>query len=275
MTKQGFNLKIGSQNVRGINKQSKRIALFNWIKEKRFDVMLLQETFSSAEDENLWRSEWEGPIYYSHGSKHSCGVAVLVNKGFDFEPELILCDSEGRYVIVKAKIEEEMICIVNIYAPNTKQEKSNFFKHVHKLLLQNEMHINQTLIIGGDWNTCISSSLDKSGGRDIEDSVTEEMKLLLSDLELVDIWRLKNPNTKRYTYRQRKPLIQSRLDYFMVSSDVMDMTDQTQILASYCSDHSCVSLKLMCTPEEIRGPGFWKFNSTLLEDSDFVKSLSI
>ena len=93
-----YNFRIGSLNIRGINKHSKRISTFNWIKSKNFDVMFLQETFSSKADENLWQSEWGGPIFWSHGSKHSCGVSILVRKGFDLDPVQVVSDVSGRYI---------------------------------------------------------------------------------------------------------------------------------------------------------------------------------
>ena len=269
-----FDFRIGSQNVRGINKHSKRMSLFSWIKKKEFDIMLLQETFSSKENKNLWQTEWEGPMYFSHGTKHSCGVAILVKSSFDFEPRQILHDTNGRYIIIKAKIQGEELCIANIYAPNTNQEKYVFFQLFHDKLKNNYMNSHETLIIGGDWNTIISPTLGKSGGRDVVDTVTKEMKALLDDFELFDIWRLKNPNTKRFTFRQKKPIIQSRLDFFMVTRDVIDMTEQAQVLASFCSDHSCISLTLSQIENQSRGPGFWKFNSLLIGDVEFVAALN-
>ena len=59
---------------------------------------------------------------------------------------------------------------------------------------------------------------------------------------LIDIWRLKSPTVKRFTFRQRQPLIRSLLDYFLISTCINDMVDKTKILTSFCSDHSCIEL---------------------------------
>ena len=85
------------------------------------------------------------------------------------------------------------------------------------------------------------------------DTKTLQMKSLLINLGLGDFWRLKNPTTKRFTYTQRRPLVQSRLDYFMISSPLNDVVDNANILTSFCSDHSCVALKLNPLPVESRG----------------------
>ena len=107
MTPGSFDFRVGSLNIRGINKHSKRIVTFNWVKNKNIDVMFLQETFSSNPDENLWQTEWGGPVFWAHGSKHSSGVCILVRKGFDLNPVDVITDSDGRYLIIKALVQGE------------------------------------------------------------------------------------------------------------------------------------------------------------------------
>ena len=70
---------------------------------------------------------------------------------------------------------------------------------------------NKSVIVGGDWNTILDAKIDKADGvMKKGDTKTLEMKSLIMDLDLIDIWRLKNPTVKRFTFRQRQPLIQSR-----------------------------------------------------------------
>jgi exonuclease III len=159
-----FDFTIGSLNIRGINKHTKRIATFNWVKSKNFDVMMLQETFSSKSDENLWKSEWGGQVFWSHGTKHSCGVSILIRKGFDLEPIECISDENGRYIILKATVQGEMVYIVNLYAPNTEQAKSVYYTHLQTIINQCGVSNNDNMIIGGDWNTILSPDLDKAGG---------------------------------------------------------------------------------------------------------------
>ena len=104
-----YDFRIGYLNIWGINKHSKRISTFNWIKSKNFDVMFLQESFSSKADENLWQSEWGGPIFWSHGSKHTCGVSILDRKGFDLDPVQVAAGESCRYIILKAEGQGETL----------------------------------------------------------------------------------------------------------------------------------------------------------------------
>ena len=37
------------------------------------------------------------------------------------------------------------------------------------------------------------------------------------DLDLIDVWRIKNPEKGRFTWRQKNPEIHCRLDFFFLS----------------------------------------------------------
>ena len=57
-----------SLNVKGIREKHKRDRIFAWSREKRADIVFLQETFSSRDVEEKWATEWNGRCIYSHGS---------------------------------------------------------------------------------------------------------------------------------------------------------------------------------------------------------------
>ena len=127
-------------------------------------------------------------------------------------------------------------------------------------------------IFGGDFNTVLDKDLDKSGGSTVDKHVKkrEEIFKWLDAFDCVDIWRNKNPDKKRYTWRQSKPRIQCRLDYFLISTDLASCVKNSDILPGYKTDHSLIVTHFQITNEN-RGKGFWKFNASLLEDEDFVK----
>jgi exonuclease III len=59
-----FNI-IGflSLNVRGIRSFDKRKALFHWCMKDKADIIFLQETYSTPEVENVWKSQWRGELF--------------------------------------------------------------------------------------------------------------------------------------------------------------------------------------------------------------------
>ena len=77
---------------------------------------------------------------------------------------------------------------------------------------------NSPLIMAGDCNSIFDGNFDEAGGKKQGGNIVENMKEIINIFDLIDIWRLRNPLTKRFIYRQKTPLIQTRLDYFLVSS---------------------------------------------------------
>ena len=88
-----------------------------------------------------------------------------------------------------------------------------------------------------------------------------------------DIWRLRNTDKKRYTWRQKLPRVQCRLDYFLISHQLLDIVIDTDIMPSMLSDHSQILLDLKYLPEPILGSGLWKMNASLLSDEDYKNKL--
>ena len=50
--------------------------------------------------------------------KKKAGVAILISDKIDFKKMAIKRDQEGHFIILKRRIHQEDINIVNIYAPN-------------------------------------------------------------------------------------------------------------------------------------------------------------
>jgi len=95
---------------------------------------------------------------------------------------------------------------------------------------------------------------------------------MTEEMNLIDIWRILNPDVKRYTWRghTKNGFVQSRLDYFFISSHMIYDVQVADIAPSIKSDHSLLKLSFNLKPCESRGKGFWKFNNSLLSDNSYV-----
>jgi len=262
-----------SLNVRGLNDQVKRRTVFRWLHQQRVDVVFLQETFSNAKIERVWRAEWGGTILYSHGTNHSKGVAILVNPRKSCE--IINCknDTNGRLLIVNAVIAGEQVCFVNLYAPNEITEQYMFFQDIRTKLRENS---TCHTIMAGDFN-CSLTDMDKRGGRPVKEKLRtiQAINLLTKGQDLIDIWREKNPKERRYTWRDANQGIMCRLDYIFVSDSLKARCGSANIIHAPSPDHSAVTVHFEPQNACKRGPGFWRFNNTLLNDKTYTDTMKL
>ena len=57
-------------------------------------------------------------IFRANGNQRKHGIAILISDKLDFKINTIKRDKEGNYIMIKGSIQEEVITIVNTYAPN-------------------------------------------------------------------------------------------------------------------------------------------------------------
>ena len=95
----------------------------------------------------------------------------------------------------------------------------------------------------------------------------------MSDRDLCDLFRVRNPDTRRFTWRRNNSFLQRCLDYFLVSKYSQGQIDTFDIIPSVQSDHSALKKKFSPFGERKRGPSHWKFNNSLVLDTDFVTAM--
>ena len=135
-----------------------------WLNECKYDIVFLQETYSTLEVENIWKTQWQGKLFFSHGTNHSCGVMALVRSDLDFKVKSINVDNEGRHLIIEAEVQGSAYLLVNSYAPNKVQEQCRFFQNVNKSIENLVVDKEHKIFIGGNFNVALNSELDCSGG---------------------------------------------------------------------------------------------------------------
>ena len=58
--------------------------------------------------------------------------------------------------------------------------------------------------------------------------------------ELTDIWRQGNPNEEKFTWRNKSFKMQCRLDYLLISRQLMNLTNKSTIPFAPATDHSAI-----------------------------------
>ena len=92
---------------------------------------------------------------------------------------------------------------------------------------------------------------------------------ICENLDLVDAWRILNPEARRYTWRQSRPEIHCRLDFFLESQSLLDIVSSADILPGFKTDHSLITINISLHSNP-RGRGFWKLNTSLLVGADYI-----
>ena len=129
-----FAASFCSLNARGLNQARKRRQLFRWLHNNKFDIVFLQETYSSKCVENAWKSEWGGKIYFCHGTNHSRGVMIMFNPKLDALVDSVEVDKNGRYLLLQTTISDTTFQLCNIYSPNNSSDQITFFSSILDVL---------------------------------------------------------------------------------------------------------------------------------------------
>lgn len=267
--------KLYSFNVRGLSNKHKRNTIFQYLKKNHKGIIFIQETHSTPETEKKWQGEFGGKIYFSHGTSQSKGVAILVPQYINFKLKQSVNDNKGRILLLDCDINDEHFTLVNFYAP-TKDNVEEQRKTLLKLQEIISDHVDSSLIIGGDFNCCLNPKLDKRGGRlEKPSTYVNDIKEMNEQLELIDVWRTRNPYSERFTHRQnsRAGLVFSRLDFFLISTHLSYSIVSCDILTGIMSDHSIIEIKIKHNKGSPKGKGFWKFNNSLLKDTEYITKI--
>ena len=136
-----------------------------------------------------------------------------------------------------------------------------------------DIHQNKQITLAGDFNLFLDTTLEAEGGSPClkKKSVAKLIKIK-EHFDLCDIWRLRNPDVKQFTFRQKHAsgFIQRRLDYFFISNSLQDVINHADFFAASSTDHSPVTISISKNKNRIHSHGFWKFNSSLLSDQNYV-----
>jgi hypothetical protein len=109
-------------------------------------------------------------------------------KKIDFQPKVINKDKEGHFILIKSKIFQDELSILNIYAPNA---RTPIF--MNATLLKIKAHIAPHRIIVGNFNTPFSA-MDRTW----KQKLSRHSKTNRSYQP--NIYRTFYPKTKEYTF---------------------------------------------------------------------------
>ena len=210
-----------------------------------------------------------GRTYYSHGTSNAKGVMILIGKNAKIKVLRSVKDGNGRFLILKVCIEKGEYLLANIYGSN--EDKPEIFRDLMEEM--ETLEVDQK-IIAGDFNFCMDPVIDKQGGNpDTHVQTRQYVMAYMQQHHLIDIWRGQNPQTFQFTWKRLQPSpIFVRLDYIIISEMLQQTVADAYVDPGFKTDHS-IPVTSLCFTDMQRGPGFWKFNTSLLEDQIFREQL--
>ena len=264
-----------SVNIRGLNERKKRRSVFRWLKREKVDICFIQESFSVQDSERMWKNEWGGEMFFSHGTNHGRGVIILIRPRLDIKIVNTFTDNIGRIIVLDTLIQDEKISLINIYAPNMEENQVHFFNHLKNTMIQ-KVPTDSYILLGGDFNTVLNWDKDRKSSSVTTPSnkyhqIIRTLTEIKTYFDIQDIWRIKNPLAVRYTWRRTNPSrASSRLDFWLSSSSLFDYVESCDIIPSVKSDHSAVTLQFNSYETNSRGRGYWKLNTSYLNEEPYI-----
>ena len=263
-------VKILSLNVNGIRDHHKRKDIFDYLRRKNAQIIMLQETHLKTQEENMVRAMWGYDCILNGDSTNSNGVGIFFNTNFQYKIHKITKDLEGKYIILDIEIHSKRYTILNLYGPSDRDSPSFFEDILDKLEDMN----NESIIIGGDWNVIPDMGRDannyRGGNRPRARAKITEMSEVMN---LTDIWRELHPNDRKFTWRRFNSAQQGRLDYFIISENLLQNNVSAEIEPGYRTDHSIITLEMSHSNDNKRARTYWKFNNSLLRDAKYTEEI--
>lgn len=234
----------------------------------RIDVIGLQETHCPNDSaEYLWNQDFPSMnVFWSHGTSHSCGVAICIARRLNPSNILLRRDDSGRFLSISFHVESTHHTFTCMYAPTNTPDRMTFFrKHLSPVASTNNH------VIVGDFNTALTT-LDRLHPTARPDPSAAYLTSLLRRNNLTDLFRTRHPQTPGYTWKRPDGTQMTRLDFILGTEDVTPKVTSVTIWPIAWSDHSLVIAQTTDGPQ--RGHGYWKLNVSLLKDEEYCKRVT-
>ena len=163
-------------------------------------------------------------------------------------------------------MDNKKICVAGIYAPNT--DTPDFYSR----LINELVEINENIVLIGDFNLTLNSSMDRCGTTSNNERSAQVVKDLMSEYKLCDTWRERNESERVYSWfkhGKNQEIKASRIDMALISAGLNYHVENITYIPGILTDHSAVYISLKIYKNE-RGTGYWKFNNSYLTNQNFI-----
>lgn len=254
-----MSIKLASWNVNGIRSVLNKGALQSYLEESNPDIICLQETKAQEDQVDFDFSELGYYEYWNSAvRKGYSGTAIFtrikplsVTYGIGIEDH----DQEGRVIT----LEFADYYLVTVYTPNAKRDLTRLeYREVWEddfLAYLNTLNAVKPIVFCGDLNVAhqeIDLANPKTNTKNAGFTIEERTKFSqVIEAGYVDVFRYRNPEvTGAYTWwsymnKARQRNVGWRIDYFVVSPNIIDRIHDVKIRPEVMgSDHCPIELEI-------------------------------
>ena len=271
-------IKVTSLNMRGClkNNKDKLKMVIDWLRINRIAILALQETHLTDEAVEELNEKYEKLKFFGSGLSTSKGGIMFITTDRIGTPKSLTYKTleQGRSRVLCLDYEGQTLTIVNVYMPNNKPQQKETLQNLCKDLRNHQGIADSELLIVGDWNF-MEDKIDRSPQHNDDKGVAREMSRLKMSFDLIDGWRVANPDERRFSWEgmsgnERKKIF-SRIDRIYTSRKMWDITNKYKIINCDISDHDGVAttIREASTPE--MGKGEAKLNMSIINHPMFRK----
>ena len=142
-----------------------------------------------------------------------------------------------------------------------------------KLLAKCDVSPLKQLVMAGVFNLFFNSKLEAQGGNStLKKNSSAKLIEFKGIYDLCDIWRVRNTKSKEFTFTQKHSsgCIQHRPHHILISNTLQEFVTMAEILTPISTNHSLILFSFSKGKTTIRDKRFWKFNSSLTKDQNYI-----
>ena len=265
-------MSINCRSVRG--KEREIVKIF---KERACDFLLLQETrIENQYSANKFVQDLQlknGWVSYSSKFSNSVeGLGTSILQISDTWEVKKVIRYGGRLTAIGITDHKESLTIVNVYAPAKGNDRKTFFTKLLEIL----QNIKGEIILIGDFNVTLDDG-DIFGTWVGETQLGRtELQEIFDSLNFRDGYRVISPHGSDYSFEHKAHDRRSRIDriYIGETRQITRHEYLNETITRNWTDHKGLYVHLGERANDInRKPAYWKFNNSLLTDTEYVETI--
>ena len=204
-------------------------------------------------------------------SSASCGILALVRDDAPVNDVRAGAAPEGGRVLeLVLSYAGQELSVVGCYAPDRRSQRAAFMEQV----LGPALPRGRPCLLGGDWNL-VTDARDVFGAANLEARAAggEQLGALMTELGLVDAWRLLHPHDRGFTHLATNGASAARIDRWYVPGALAGWVRRCEHVHGWPGDHLAVGLTLAPPATIPSGPGRFRLPLSMLNRPEFCEAV--